>query len=109
LWGGARCGGRRGKRRENGVEHDVNPGHHVTIGEAEDTEALRLEGGRSGNVVDERGIRAVLVSVHLDDQPRLQAAEIGDVAVERDLTAKVRAADGKPLTGGAARGAFPAR
>jgi hypothetical protein len=69
------------------VEHAVDVGHDVAVGEAEDLEALHLQVARAAGVVVLLG--GVGVAVDLDGEHRGAAGEIDDVAVDHGLLAEL--------------------
>jgi hypothetical protein len=65
------------------LEHSIDVGHHVGIGEPDYAVASGFEGARAGGVI---GLPlAVGVAVELDDQALAPACEVGDVGGEDDL------------------------
>ena len=66
---------------------------HFVVGEVEKDETLRRERGGARCVVGKLFAGRMGDAVHLDDEPCVEWGEVGDVAAERDLSAKAEASD----------------
>jgi hypothetical protein len=76
---------------EDRVQHSVEILEHVDVREAEDHEALLLKISGSSFVFDFRLAVKVRVAVKLDDQLVVGAVEVGDVPIDRELSAELQA------------------
>jgi hypothetical protein len=81
----------------NRFEHSCGFRHHLAIGKSQHSKSLRRQIGGSLLIAKNVPIEPVLVSIDLDDQLRLQAAEVSDVRSNRHLAAEVRAIGRKPM------------
>jgi hypothetical protein len=84
------------QREENGVRHIIRPQEHIVVPEPEHAKPERLQCLGSAQIVT--ALLKMLASVEFEDQPLLDAAEIGDVAMDRVLPAKLRAKLGSAQT-----------
>jgi hypothetical protein len=64
------------------LQHAIDIRMHVVVPESQDTKILPPEPSVTNRII----LRRMLAPVDLDNQPRLQTNEIGDVAPERHLT-----------------------
>lgn len=73
-------------RRFDNLQNAVEVFEHLMVPEADKSESLCLQPGGARGI----SFECVLSAVQLDNQPRLGAQEIRDIAAERNLTAKLR-------------------
>ena len=76
----------------------LNLGHDVAIAEPHNPESLLLKIGHAPSVIGDLGIKAVLITVHLDDQSCSKAAEVRDVRSNHNLSAEMRALDRQAMS-----------
>ena len=98
-WEGEGLRPRRTKHRKNGLAHAVEIAKHVIVPESYDDPTIRLEDARAFGVP--YFLIHVLTAIEFDDQARLKAGEVGEIAIDGDLAAELEAvqlaiADGGP-------------
>jgi hypothetical protein len=88
-----------GKLQKNRFQDNIQPTQDVTCGEPEHPKPATLQPGSPSTVVFDLSI--VGRTVDLDQQPRLEAGEVGNVRTDRRLppepvTSKLAAAEARP-------------
>ena len=82
-------GSRRPKRGDYHVAHLAWRIQHLTIGEADQVIPKGLQDSRSLQILELSLFGVVRPTIDLDDQPRLEANEIGDITAYRNLPPKL--------------------
>jgi len=77
------------QRYKDCAQDPIEVGHHVSVGESDDTIAALFQRSRASGVV--RFASRVRVSVELDDEAFATAGEVGDVGREDDLALELHA------------------
>jgi hypothetical protein len=77
----------------NRLKHAIEIVKDVVIREAQNVIALCGERHRAGSVVSDRFVCRVGRPIHFDDQPRLEAGEVGDEASEDNLATESEGRD----------------